>query len=64
MTNYSKEAKQASNPTNPNLRPIVRVETRSPAMTVEQATEADFRYFMEHPDEEQYIREFVPGEIR
>jgi hypothetical protein len=32
-------------------------------MTVDQATESDFRYFVEHPDEEQYIREFCPGEF-
>jgi hypothetical protein len=32
-------------------------------MTVDQATEADFQYFCDHPDEDQYIREFVPGEF-
>jgi hypothetical protein len=32
-------------------------------MTVDQATEADFRYFCAHPDQDQYIREFVPGEF-
>ena len=32
-------------------------------MTVDQATEADFEYFCDHPDEEQYIRQFVPGEF-
>ena len=32
-------------------------------MTVDQATEADFQYFCDHPEEEQYIRQFVPGEF-
>jgi hypothetical protein len=32
-------------------------------LTVDQATAADFRYFCEHPDQDQYIREFVPGEF-
>jgi hypothetical protein len=30
---------------------------------VEQAIEADRRYFAEHSDEDEYIREFVPGEF-
>jgi hypothetical protein len=32
-------------------------------MTVDQAVAADRKYFDEHPDEEEYIREFVPGEF-
>jgi hypothetical protein len=32
-------------------------------MTVDEACEADRRYFDEHPDENEYIREFVPGEF-
>jgi hypothetical protein len=32
-------------------------------MTVDQATESDYQYFCAHPDEEVYIREFVPGEF-
>jgi hypothetical protein len=32
-------------------------------MTVDQAVAADRRYFDEHPDEDEYIREFVPGEF-
>jgi hypothetical protein len=31
--------------------------------TVDEAVEADRKYFDEHPDEEEYIREFVPGEF-
>ena len=50
-------------PTDPHLNPISRVGETSPTLTVDQATEADFQYFCEHPDEEQYIRQFVPGEF-
>jgi hypothetical protein len=32
-------------------------------MTVDEAVAADRRYFDEHPDEDEYIREFVPGEF-
>jgi hypothetical protein len=32
-------------------------------MTVEEAVIADRKYFDEHPDEDEYIREFVPGEF-
>jgi hypothetical protein len=63
MTNYSKEAQGAKIPLHPQRAPIPRVEVGSPAMTVDQATEADFQYFLAHPDEEQYVREFVPGEF-
>jgi hypothetical protein len=62
-TNYFNEVKKVSNPTSTPLRPIPRVDGGSPTMTVDQATEADFRYFCDHPDEEQYIRQFVPGEF-
>ena len=47
----------------PHLSPIPRVEEIAPVLTVDQATEADFQYFCDHPDEEQYIRQFVPGEF-
>ena len=30
---------------------------------VEQAIEADRRWFVEHPDADEYIREFCPGEF-
>jgi hypothetical protein len=30
-------------------------------MTVDEAVVADRKYFDEHPDEDEYIREFVPG---
>jgi hypothetical protein len=32
-------------------------------MAVDGAVAADRRYFDEHPDEDEYIREFVPGEF-
>lgn len=32
-------------------------------MTVDQACEGDFGYFCEHPEEDEYIRQFVPGEF-
>jgi hypothetical protein len=32
-------------------------------MTVDEAVEADRRYFDVHPDENEYIRDFVPGEF-
>jgi hypothetical protein len=32
-------------------------------MTVDEAVEADRKYFDENPDEAEYIREFVPGEF-
>jgi hypothetical protein len=32
-------------------------------MTVDEAVVADRQYFNEHPDEDEYIREFVPGEF-
>jgi hypothetical protein len=32
-------------------------------MTVDEAVAADRKYFDEHPNEDEYIREFVPGEF-
>jgi hypothetical protein len=51
---------EVPNPTSPS---IPRVEETAPVLTVDQATEGDFRYFCDHPGEEQYIRQFVPGEF-
>jgi hypothetical protein len=33
------------------------------ATTVDEAVEADRRWFAEHPDQDAYIREFCPGEF-
>jgi hypothetical protein len=49
--------------THPHPSPISRVGETAPTLTIDQATEADFQYFCDHPDEEQYIRQFVPGEF-
>jgi hypothetical protein len=32
-------------------------------MTVDEAVAADRKYFDEHPNEDEYVREFVPGEF-
>jgi hypothetical protein len=47
----------------PTSVPISRVPETAPTLTVDQACEGDFRYFCEHPDEDEYIRQFVPGEF-
>jgi hypothetical protein len=44
------------------MQPISRVKTKQ-MMTVDEAVEADRKYFDENPDEDEYIREFVPGEF-
>jgi hypothetical protein len=51
------------NPTKPNLQPIARQLSQRSVMTVDEAVESDRRYFDEHPDDDEYIREFVPGEF-
>ena len=48
---------------NKTMTPISRSRTSKPAMTVDEAVEGDRRYFDEHPGEDEYIREFVPGEF-
>jgi hypothetical protein len=45
------------------MRSISRSKSSKPVMTVDEAVIADRRYFDEHPNEEEYIREFVPGEF-
>jgi hypothetical protein len=45
------------------MRPITRTREKQQFRTVDDAVEADRRYFDEHPDEDGYIREFVPGEF-
>ena len=44
------------------MQPISRV-TGKQVMTVDEAVTADRKYFDENPDEDEYIREFVPGEF-
>jgi hypothetical protein len=45
------------------MHPISRSKPSKPVMTVDEAVEADRRYFDEHPEEDEYIREFCPGEF-
>ena len=45
------------------MQPISRSTSPMPLMTVDEAIDADRRYFDEHPDIDEYIREFVPGEF-
>jgi hypothetical protein len=46
------------------MRPIPRSRSSvTTLMTVEQAIEADRQWFARHPEADEYIREFVPGEF-
>ena len=45
------------------MRLINRTKSTEPAMIIEGAVESDRRYFDERPDEEEYLREFAPGEF-
>jgi hypothetical protein len=45
------------------MQPITRTRPSKPVMTVDEACESDRKYFEEHPDENEFIREFVPGEF-
>jgi hypothetical protein len=45
------------------MQPVTRTRPDRPVMTVDEACEADRKYFEEHPDENEFIREFVPGEF-
>jgi hypothetical protein len=44
------------------MQPFTRQCSSKPPLAVDEAVAADRRYFYEHPEEE-YIREFVPGEF-
>jgi hypothetical protein len=45
------------------MQPITRVKPSKKVMTVDEVVAADKKYFDENPDENEYIREFVPGEF-
>jgi hypothetical protein len=45
------------------MRPITRTREKQRIRTVDEAVEADRKYFDEHPNEDEYIREFTPGEF-
>ena len=62
VTFYRNKADEAKKATQVHLTPIPRPSTPA-KMTVEEAVEADRRYFAEHPDQDEYIREFCPGEF-
>jgi hypothetical protein len=42
---------------------IARSRSGKALMTVDEAVEADRRYLDEHPDQDEYIREFCPSEF-
>jgi hypothetical protein len=45
------------------MNPIPRARPGPPLMTVDEAVQADRDWFAAHPDQDEYIREFVPGEF-
>jgi len=45
------------------MEPISRIKPSKAVMTVDEAVAADRKYFDENPDEDEYVREFVPGEF-
>jgi hypothetical protein len=62
MTFSRSRENHPKNPHHPQPRPILR--SSAPAFNeVEQAIEADRRYFTEHPETDEYVREFCPGEF-
>jgi hypothetical protein len=62
MTLHKNMVKQAKRATKVHLSAIPR--SVAPALNdVEQAIEADRIWFAEHPGEDEYIREFCPGEF-
>jgi hypothetical protein len=62
MTFSESRANPTKNPHYPQPRPVPR--SPAPAFNeVEQAVEADRRYFAKHPEADEYIREICPGEF-
>jgi hypothetical protein len=48
------------------MKPIQRAKlegSRRPLTNIDEAIAADRKWFDAHPDEDEYIREFVPGEF-
>jgi hypothetical protein len=45
------------------MQPIMRSKSVQPLMRIDEAVMADRAYFDANPDEDEYIREFVPGEF-
>jgi hypothetical protein len=46
-----------------SLYSVTRVKAAQQVMSLDEVLAADRRYFEEHPDAEEYIREFCPGEF-
>jgi hypothetical protein len=44
-------------------KPITRTNPSNLLMNLEEVLESDRQYFLDHPDEEEFIREFCPGEF-
>jgi hypothetical protein len=42
---------------------ISRLKPSKPIMNVDEVLESNRQYFLDHPDEEEFIREFCPGEF-
>ena len=62
MTFSKSKATHPQNSTHPHCKPIS--QSSAPALNdVEQVIEADRRWFAEHPEADEYIREFCPGEF-
>ena len=62
MTFYRNWAKQSESSTEPHFASVSR-SAELALNDVEQAIEADRHWFAEHPDADEYIREFCPGEF-
>ena len=48
------------------MKPIQRAKPEGPLrprLSIDETIAADRKWFDEHPDEDGYIREFVPGEF-
>jgi hypothetical protein len=45
------------------MLPMMRARAVRPLLSVDEAVEVDRVWFDKHPDEDAYIREFVPGEF-
>jgi hypothetical protein len=45
------------------MQPISRSKPLKPVTSVDEVLEADRQYFLEYLDEEEFIREFCPGEF-
>ena len=66
MTVSKSSGSRPQDATNPHYGPKLGPIPRSsvPAFNdVGEAIEADRRYFAQHPEADEYIREFVPGEF-